>query len=73
MATRRELRAFADFKQAAALLRDRNLVWSSDLDVIREDLAEYLDKALLDSTWQNPTLRRIVQALISEENDLSYD
>lgn len=73
MATRRELRAFADFKQAAALLRDPNLVWSADLDCIREDLASYLEQALLDDTWQNSTLKRIVQALISEENNLSYD
>jgi hypothetical protein len=69
MATRRQVRAFADFKQAAALLRDRNLVWSSDLDSIREDLADYLEVALVDDTWQSPTLQRIVQALISEEND----
>jgi len=71
MATRRQVRAFADFKQAAALLRDPNLVWSADLDSIREDLADYLEVALVDDTWQSPTLQRIVQALISGENDLS--
>jgi len=71
MATRRQVRAFADFKQAASLLRDPNLVWSADLDSIREDLADYLEVALVDDTWQSPTLQRIVQALISEENDLS--
>jgi hypothetical protein len=71
MATRRQVRAFADFKQAAALLRDPNLVWSADLDSIREDLADYLEVALVDDTWQSSTLQRIVQALISEENDLS--
>jgi hypothetical protein len=71
MATRREIRAFADFKQAAALLRDPNLVWSADLDIIREDLADYLEVALVDRTWQSPTLQRIVQTLISDENDLT--
>jgi hypothetical protein len=71
MATRREVRAFADFKQAAALLRDPNLVWSADLDTIREDLADYLEVALVDQTWQSPTLQRIVQSLISDENDLT--
>jgi hypothetical protein len=71
MATRREVRAFADFKQAAALLRDPNLVWSADLDTIREDLADYLEVALVDQTWQSPTLQRIVQALIADENDLT--
>ena len=71
MVTRRQVRAFADFKQAAALLRDPNLVWSADLDSIREDLADYIESALVDSRWQNKTLQRIVQALISDENDLS--
>jgi hypothetical protein len=71
MATRRELRVITDFKQAAGLLRDPNLVWSSDLDSIREDLARYLESATVDHTWQNPTLQRIVQSLIAEENDLS--
>lgn len=71
MATRREVRAFADFKQAASLLRDPNLVWSADLDTIREDLADYIESALVDARWQNKTLQRIVQALINDENDLS--
>lgn len=72
MATRRELRIAADFKQAASLLRDPNLVWSSDLDSIREDLARYIEGALVDHNWQNSTLQRIVQSLIAEENDLSW-
>jgi hypothetical protein len=71
MATRRELRIAADFKQAAGLLRDPNLVWSSDLDSIREDLARFIEGSLADHTWQNPTLQRIVQSLIADENDLS--
>jgi len=71
MATRRELRIAADFKQAAALLRDKNLVWSADLDSIREDLARYIEGALADHSWQNSILQRIVQSLIADENDLS--
>jgi hypothetical protein len=71
MVTRKELRIEADFKQAAALLRDPHLVWSADLDCIREDLARFIEGALADHTWQNPTLQRIVQSLIAEENDLS--
>ena len=35
-------RIYADFMQAAGLLRDKNLVWSADLDSIREELADYL-------------------------------
>jgi hypothetical protein len=64
-------RIYADFMQAASLLRDKNLVWSADLDAIREDLAVYLEFALESGNWQSPTLHRIVQSLIAEENDLS--
>jgi hypothetical protein len=64
-------RVYADFKQAAALLRDKNLVWSADLDCIREDLAEYLEtKATLGSA-NSPHLIAVVQRLLADENDLS--
>ena len=64
-------RVTADFRQAAALLRDQNLVWSADLDCIREDLANYLEtKATLGSA-NNPHLIAVVQRLLAEENDLS--
>lgn len=64
-------RITADFRQAAALLRDKNLVWSADLDSIREDLANYLEtKATLGSA-NNPHLIAVVQRLLAEENDLS--
>ena len=64
-------RLIADFQQAAALLRDKNLVWSADLDCIREDLALYLESAVISGQTQNTALQRIVQALIADENDLS--
>ena len=60
-----------DLKQAAMLLRDKNLVWSADLDSIREDLALFLESAVISGQWQNPALQRIAQALIADENDLS--
>ena len=64
-------RVVADFRQAAALLRDKNLVWSADLDCIREELAEYLEtKATLGSA-NNPHLIAVVQRLLADENDLS--
>ena len=64
-------RITADFRQAAALLRDKNLVWSADLDCIREELAQYLEtKATLGSA-NNPHLIAVVQRLLAEENDLS--
>jgi integral membrane sensor domain MASE1 len=64
-------RLLADFRQAAALLRDKNLVWSADLDTIREDLALYLESAVISGEYQNTALQRVVQALIADENDLS--
>ena len=73
MATRKmkSERVTADFRQAAALLRDKNLVWSADLDCIREELAQYLEtKATLGSA-NNPHLIAVVQRLLAEENDLS--
>lgn len=64
-------RIYADFRQAASLLKDKNLVWSADLDSIREELANYLEaKATLGSA-NNPHLIAVVQRLISVENDLS--
>lgn len=64
-------RLMADFRQAAALLKDPNLVWSADLDSIRDDLADYLLAASETGERNNRTLQRIVQALIADENDLS--
>lgn len=64
-------RIYADFRQAASLLKDKNLVWSADLDCIREELAAYIEtKATLGSA-NNPHLIAVVQRLISVENDLS--
>lgn len=65
---RREIRLYTDYKQAVALLRDNHLVWSSDFDSIRLDLADLIDSC--SSTFP-PSLTEIVQTLISSENDLS--
>jgi hypothetical protein len=65
---RREIRLYTDYKQAVALLRDNHLVWSSDFDGIRLDLADLIDSC--SSTFP-PSLTEIVQTLISSENDLS--
>ena len=54
-------RLIADFKQAASLLRDKNLVWSADLDCIREDLALYIESAIISGQMENGALQRIVQ------------
>ncbi len=64
-------RIYADFKQAASLLRDKNLVWSSDLDCIREDLAEYIESKATLGSANNPHLIAVVQRLLVDENDLT--
>ena len=64
-------RIYADFRQAAALLRDNQLVWSADFDDIRKDLANLIDA---NSKWgvrNSPHLIELVQKLIATENDLS--
>ena len=65
-------RRIADYKQAAALLRDKNLVWSADLDCIREDLAQYIESSILTESLHSATMNRIVQTLIADENDLTH-
>lgn len=62
-------RLYADYKQAAALLKD-NLVWSGDFDNIRFDLMELIQYHA-DMKVYPAALTEIVQTLISEENDLS--
>ncbi len=64
-------RVVADFKQAIALLRDNNLVWSSDFDDIRLDLADLLTAKIGLGSANHPALIELVQNLIAEENDLS--
>jgi len=67
----RAQRIYADFRQAAALLRDKNLVWSADLDCIREELAEYLEVRAQFGTSNNSHLIAVVQRLLADENDLT--
>ena len=54
-----------NFLEAARLLDDDNLVWSSDLDSIRKQLAIYLRaKAPLGSA-NNPALVQVVERFIA--------
>jgi hypothetical protein len=62
-------RLFADYKQAASLLKD-DLVWSGDFDNIRYELLELIEQHLKEETYP-VNLSKIVQKLISDENDLS--
>jgi hypothetical protein len=64
-------RIYADFMQAAALLKDKNLVWSADLDSIRDDLANYLEERAELGRKNGTHLIAVVQRLLADENDLS--
>ena len=65
-----EERLFADFKQAIGLL-EADLVWSSDLESIKEELAAYLRAKTNLGSMNHPALIGIVRKLIATENDLS--
>lgn len=62
-------RLYADYKQAASLLKD-DLVWSGDFDNIRFDLMELIHYHA-DMKVYPAALTDIVQKLIADENDLS--
>lgn len=64
-------RLYADFKQAAALLDDDNLVWDDNLDAIRRDLARYISVKASLGAGNNPHLINLVQTLIADENDIT--
>lgn len=66
---KRNERLYADYKQAAALLKE-DLVWSGDFENIRLDLMEMIDSAANQKIFTHH-LTEIVQKLIAEENDLS--
>jgi len=71
MSLRREHRRIQDdFRQAAGLLR-HDLVWDSDLEAIRTDLADYLDSRSQEGVNNHSSLVKMVQKLIASENDLS--
>ena len=63
-------RLYADFKQAAALLDDDQLVWSADFESIRKDLARYLEVKAGLGVGNNPHLINVVQSIIADENDI---
>ena len=64
-------RLYADFKQAAALLDDDNLLWDDDLNAIRRDLSRYLSAKAALGAGNDPYLIQLVQTLIADENDIT--
>jgi hypothetical protein len=66
---RHRARLTADYRQAASLLKE-DLVWSGDFDNIRYDLMLLITQHADEESFPE-NLSKIVQKLISEENDLS--
>ncbi len=63
--------AYNDMKQAAGLLKDENLIWSADLEVIREPLAAYLDKSASLGYYNDKDILKLAKAIIAEDNDFT--
>ena len=60
-----------NYRQAIALLKDDQLVWSADMDAIRKLLADVFDEHLIESNFSFSTLNYLAEKLIEEENDLT--
>lgn len=66
---KRKVMLYNDYRQAAGLLRD-DLVWSSDFEAIRLDLANLIATHAAMDNYPAP-LTEIVRTLIADENDLT--
>lgn len=60
-----------DYYQAAGLLLDPNLEWSSDFDVVRENLGKFLRRMADQGKVNDFHLYCLVKDLIKEENDIT--
>jgi hypothetical protein len=64
-------RHYANYRQAAGMLLDDNLVWSADMDSIRVHLGNYINRMASIGDFTDFNIFCLVQDLISSENDLS--
>lgn len=55
-----------EFLEAAKLLDDDNLEWSSDLEIIRKDLAQYLKERAEKGEQNSRHLRNVVERFIAD-------
>lgn len=60
-----------DYYQAAGLLLDPNLEWSSDFDAVRENLGKFLKRMADRGQVNDFHLYCLVKDLIREENDIT--
>jgi hypothetical protein len=61
----------ANYQMVIDLLKDENLVWSPDFDMIRKHLADVFDEHLIESNFSFCTLNYLAEKLLEEENDLT--
>ena len=61
----------ANYQMVIDLLKDENLVWSPDFDMIRKHLADVFDEHLIESNFSFGTLNYLAEKLLEEENDLT--
>lgn len=61
----------ANYQMVIDLLRDENLVWSSDMDQIRKLLADVFEEHMIESNFSFATLNYLAEKLLEEENDLT--
>ena len=66
MATTINQKIKREFLEAAKLLDDDNLEWSSDLDCIRKDLAKYLTERAEKGEQNSRHLRDVVERFIAD-------
>ena len=66
-----EARLYADYRQAAGLLLDSNLVWSADMEAIRVGLGLHIASLAFRNDFTDLNILGIVKSLIAEENDIS--
>lgn len=60
-----------DYYQAAGLLLDPNLEWSSDFEAVRENLGNFLRRMADQGNVNDFHLHCLVQELLREENDIT--
>ena len=66
-----DARHYADYRQAAALLLDSNLVWSADMEAIRVGLGLHIASLAFRNDFTDLNILGIVKSLIAEENDMT--
>jgi hypothetical protein len=66
-----EARLYADYRQAAGLLLDSNLVWSADMEPIRVGLGLHIAALAFRGDFTDFNILGIVKSLIADENDVS--